>query len=55
VEGHDGTRWQTLSTGATIGYRKLDRISPAKVRRVRLTIEDAVETPRQVRLSLYRG
>jgi alpha-L-fucosidase len=53
VEGNDGTRWQTLSSGATIGYRKLDRITPARVRRVRLTIEEAVGTPRPVRLSLY--
>lgn len=53
VEGHDGTRWQTLSSGATIGYRKLDRIAPVRIRRIRLIIEEAVETPRPVRLSVY--
>jgi alpha-L-fucosidase len=55
VEGFDGTAWQTLSRGTTIGYRKLDRFAPITVQRVRLTIEDALQKPRPVRLRLYDG
>ena len=55
VEGHDGARWRTLSEGATIGCRKLDRITPARVRGVRLSILEALEPPRPVRLGLYAG
>ncbi len=55
VEGNDGTRWRTLSTGATIGYKKLDRIPPVAVRRLRLVVEDGVAAPRPVRLSAYAG
>jgi alpha-L-fucosidase len=53
LEGHDGERWRALSRGTTIGYRKLDRFEPAAVRRVRLTIEKALEPPRPVRVRLY--
>jgi alpha-L-fucosidase len=55
VEGHDGTRWLPLATGGTIGYKKLDRIRSVRVRRLRVTIEDAVEPPRPVRLAAYAG
>jgi alpha-L-fucosidase len=55
VEGFDGTAWRTLSRGTTIGYRKLDRFAPTTVQRVRLTIEDAVDTPRPVTLRLFAG
>ncbi|HTK55232.1 MAG TPA: alpha-L-fucosidase [Gemmatimonadales bacterium] len=53
LEGNDGTRWRALSTGATIGCRKLDRFSPARVRRIRLRIDDALDTPAPIRLGLY--
>ena len=53
LEGLDGERWRPLSRGTTIGYRKLDRFEPAAVRRVRLTIEEALEPPRPVRVRLY--
>lgn len=49
----DGTNWRTLSTGTTIGYRKLDRFASKTVRHVRLTISDAVGTPRPVSIGLY--
>jgi alpha-L-fucosidase len=38
----DGRSWQTLSTGTTIGYRKLDRFAPVEVRHARVTITKAV-------------
>jgi alpha-L-fucosidase len=55
VEGSDGGPWRTLSSGTTIGYRKLDRFPPVPVRRLRLTIEDAVVAPRPVRIRLFTG
>ena len=53
LEGSDGTRWRPLSTGATIGCRKLDRLPPTRVRRIRLRIDDALEAPAPIRLGLY--
>jgi alpha-L-fucosidase len=53
LEGTAGDAWQTLARGTTIGFRKLDRFPPVPVRRVRLVIEDAVATPRPVRIALY--
>ncbi len=55
LEGDDGTRWRVLSRGTTIGYRKLDRLAPVPVRRLRLTVEDAVDVPRLVRIGVYAG
>ena len=45
--------WQVLSRGSTIGYAKLDRFEPVKVRSVRLAIEDAAGMPHDVRVKLY--
>ena len=53
LEGLGDDGWTTLSRGTTVGYRKLDRLTPAAVRRVRLTIEDAVAAPRPVLLRLH--
>lgn len=53
LEGLGDDGWTTLSRGTTIGYRKLDRFTPVRVRRVRLRIEDAVAAPRPVRIALY--
>jgi len=53
LEGADGGAWQVLARGTTIGYRKLDRFAPVRVRRVRLVIEDAVATPLPVRIGLH--
>lgn len=52
-EGLDGDDWRTLSTGTTIGYAKIDRFAAATVRRVRLSINEAVDTPEPVSVSLY--
>jgi alpha-L-fucosidase len=46
--------WHVLSHGSTIGYAKLDRFAPMTVRRVRLTIEDAIATPERITLRLYQ-
>jgi alpha-L-fucosidase len=55
VEGRDDREWFPLSRGTTIGYRKLDRIQPARVRRVRVVVEEALEPPRPLDLRLYAG
>lgn len=46
VEGSlDGLSWQTLSSGTTVGYRKLDRFSPVDVRWVRVKVTKSIGTP----------
>ncbi len=55
VEGSDGGEWRPLSQGTTIGCRKLDRFAPVPVRRVRLHLEESLDTPRPVRLGLFAG
>jgi alpha-L-fucosidase len=53
LEGETPDGWTELCRGTTIGYRKLDRFEPTRVRRLRLTIEDAISTPAPVRLTLF--
>ena len=53
LAGSNGGSWTTLARGTTIGFRKLDRFPPARVRHVRVTIEDAVAAPRPVGIALY--
>jgi alpha-L-fucosidase len=55
LEGWTGAGWVLLSRGATIGYRRLDRFPPLTISRVRLTIEEAIATPKLARLGLYAG
>ncbi|HEY7475957.1 MAG TPA: alpha-L-fucosidase [Vicinamibacterales bacterium] len=49
----DGTNWRELSKGTTIGYARLDRFEPATIRRVRVVIEEAVETPQPIRVKVF--
>ena len=49
--GVDGA-WQELTRGTTVGYRKLDRFSPASVRSVRVTVE-GVARPSFLRIGVY--
>ena len=51
----DDSSSRVISRGTTIGYAKLDRFDPVRVRHVRLTIEDAVDVPEPVTLALYRS
>lgn len=55
VEGDDGSGWRTLCSGTTIGYRRLTRVDGAPVRRVRVTIDEALSVPRPITLRLYAG
>ncbi|HEY7234059.1 MAG TPA: alpha-L-fucosidase [Gemmatimonadaceae bacterium] len=52
IEGSNGGAWRTLARGTTIGYRKLDRFAPTRVRRVRLTLE-ASDAAQPVGVALY--
>ena len=45
--------WRNLSSGTTIGYAKLDRFPTTLLRRIRLTIEDAVAAPEAVTVKLF--
>jgi alpha-L-fucosidase len=49
--GDDGV-WRELSRGTTIGYAKLDRVQ-GSVRRLRVTIDDAVAEPEPISLRAY--
>jgi len=43
-----------IVSGTTIGYTKLERLSPPRrLSRIRLTIEDAVAEPEQVRVRVF--
>jgi alpha-L-fucosidase len=53
VAGLENGGWRELARGTTIGYAKIDRIPSSVVRRVRVTIEDAIERPRPLRIRLY--
>jgi alpha-L-fucosidase len=50
-EGSDN--WRTLSTGTTIGYAKIDRFPEVSTRRLRLSLDETVDTPEPVRVGLY--
>ena len=53
LSGSEGHRWQVLSKGTTIGYARLDRFEPASVRRLRVTIDDAVEAPQPLTIRAF--
>jgi hypothetical protein len=49
--GDDGA-WRGLSRGTTIGHAKLDRVHES-LRRLRVTIEDALAEPEPISVTLY--
>jgi alpha-L-fucosidase len=53
VSGSNGGDWKPLAKGTTIGYARLLRIEPAQVRRIRVTVEDAVAPPRPIRVKAF--
>ena len=53
VDASDGGAWRRVAQGTTIGYRRLERIAPVRMRRLRVTITDAVEPPEFVRLGCF--
>jgi alpha-L-fucosidase len=54
VEAETAGGWAPISRGTTIGYRKLDQVTPLAASRVRLVIESALGTPHIARVSLHR-
>jgi alpha-L-fucosidase len=48
VYGANGGLWSVVSKGTTIGYAKIDRFQPTMLRRLKLMIEDALDTPEPV-------
>ncbi len=53
VFGSDGSDWQLLSSGTTIGYAKIDRFPATTIRRVRLVIDEAVAPPAGLAVKVY--
>jgi alpha-L-fucosidase len=53
VEGQTRDGWVELAHGQTIGYRKIDRITPAGVRALRVTLTDAVYATARVRVRAF--
>jgi alpha-L-fucosidase len=50
--GDDGV-WKQISQGTTIGHAKLHRIEAVSLRRIRVTIDDAVAQPEPITLSMF--
>lgn len=55
VDAWTGRGWTPVARGTTIGHRRLARIPAVTASRVRLTIEQALDTPRIATLSLHRS
>jgi alpha-L-fucosidase len=53
LTGSNGGPWQPLASGTTIGFRRLARFTPTAVRRIRLSIDEAVAPPARVTVGLY--
>ena len=55
IEGSNGGAWSELVRGTTIGYRRLHRIQPVMVNRLRLTVEEALAEPKGLELFAWQG
>ena len=53
VEGMVNGAWQQLASGTAIGHKKIDRIAPVVVTRVRLRVLDSVGMPEINRLAVH--
>jgi alpha-L-fucosidase len=53
VEINAGRGWREVARGTTIGYRKLERVWVGTIQRLRVTIEDAAESPLPLRIGCY--
>jgi len=47
--------WKELAQGSTIGACKLDRLAPTSLRKLRVTVLDAIAPPRPLQLAAYRS
>jgi len=56
VHGAVDGAWRELARGTTVGHRKLDWFEAVPVRRVRVTVEEAVAPlPSRLRIGVYGG
>jgi alpha-L-fucosidase len=55
LEGFENGAWVPLTSGTTIGYRKLDRFEPRIVSRIRLRVQGDHDKPNPVRIGLFRS
>jgi alpha-L-fucosidase len=53
VEGLSDAGWRELSSGTTIGYRKLDRFTPVTVQDARVRVLESLEPGASVTLGLF--
>ena len=53
--GSDGGAWRALTRGTTIGYARIARFDAIAVRRLRLTIDDALAPPVKITVRVYAG
>jgi alpha-L-fucosidase len=53
VETDDGRGWQPLTQGTTIGHRRLEKVSAAGVRRLRVLLDETVERPLPITIRVY--
>src|SRR3990172_2373154 len=50
-----GGEWRVLSSGATIGYARIDRFEPVPARRLRVVVENAVSAPGPLTIQVFAG
>ncbi len=55
LEGEGASGWAPLARGSTIGYKRVASFPAVRCQRIRLTIDEALEPPRPVRISLYQN
>ncbi len=55
VLGSEGGDWRVLAQGTTVGYAKLDRFTPATVRRVKVVVDEAVAPAPSLDVKIFAG
>jgi alpha-L-fucosidase len=53
VEVSNGAHWITVAEGTTIGYKRLHRIPPTSVQRVRVTVTEALGEPEGLQVHFW--
>ncbi len=53
VEGDAQGKWEPLAHGSSIGFQRIQPLTPATVRALRLSVTSALETPRIRRFAAY--
>ncbi len=55
LESWDGSAWRPIASGTTIGYSRLERVTPVETSRLRVVITDSVEPALPMTLRCFRG